>query len=305
MKFSTLLRHVREGAKSIWRNGWMSFASISSMFISLIILGIFMLLAMNMNHIADQFESKVQIRVYLQMDVTEEKITELQNKIGNLSEVSKVTLVTKEEGLEMLRKAMGEENMGLLEGYEDDKNPLPFSFTIEVYDPQTVEQTAEQISSINRLDGDEPIHRIKYGQGTVEKLFKITNTVRNVGFIIVIGLAITAIFLISNTIKMTIVARRREIGIMKLVGATNAFIRWPFFIEGALIGILSSVITAVVIWLGYAEIFKLMQLDLSLLMISMVPVRDAMYITSITLIALGSVIGIWGSTISVRKYLKV
>jgi len=264
-----------------------------------------MLLAMNVNHIADQFESKVQIRVFLQMDVTEEKIAELQNKIGNLPEVSKIKLVTKEEGLEMLRKAMGEENMSLLDGYEDDKNPLPFSFTIDVYDPQTVEQTAEQIQTINRLDSNEPINRIKYGQGTVEKLFKITNAVRNIGFIIVIGLAITAIFLISNTIKMTIVARRREIGIMKLVGATNTFIRWPFFIEGALIGLASSIITAVVVWISYAEIFKLLQLELSLLMITMMPVREAMYITSLTVIGLGTVIGIWGSTISVRKYLKV
>ncbi len=305
MKFSTLLRHMREGVKSIWRNGWMSFASISSMVISLLILGIFILLAMNINHMADQFESKVQIRVFLKTEITDEKAAELQNKIGNLAEVSKIKLVSKEEGLELLRKAMGDDNAGLLDGYEDERNPLPLSFTIDVYDPQAVEQTAEQISTINRLDGDEPIQRIKYGQGTVEKLFKITNSVRNVGFLLVIGLAITAIFLISNTIKMTIVARRREIGIMKLVGATNTFIRWPFFVEGALIGIFSSVVTTVIVWFGYAKVFKALQMEMASLMVTMLPVKEGMYMASIVLVALGTLIGIWGSTISVRKYLKV
>lgn len=305
MKFSTILRHIREGFKNIIRNGWMSFASMSSIFISLFILGVFVLLAMNVNLMADQIESKVQIRVFLQTDVEEAKVTDLQNKIGNIPEVSKVTYVSKEEGLQILREAMGEENGDWLEGYSDENNPLMVSFTIEVYDPQTVEAVAESIMAINAAEENSPIFRIKYGQGTVETLFEITNAVRNIGFVIVIGLGVTAMLLISNTIKMTIIARRREIGIMKLVGATNAFIRWPFFIEGALIGFISSLITSGLVLLSYSQILKLTQLEMSLMLITLVPLKEAGLTTTVLIVGIGTLIGIWGSTISVRKYLKV
>ncbi|MCU6708395.1 permease-like cell division protein FtsX [Paenibacillus sp. J5C_2022] len=305
MKLSTILRHIREGGKSTIRNGWMTFASMSSIFISLLILGIFVLMAMNVNYMADQIESRVQIRVYLESNVDAAKEKELQNKIGNITEVSKITYVSKQEGLQMLRDSMGEENKDWLEGYTDENNPLPVSFTVEVYDPQTVESVAKQIQSINDADGTAPIFRIKYGQGTVETLFKITNAVRNVGFVIVIGLGVTAMLLISNTIKMTIINRSREISIMKLVGATNAFIRWPFFIEGALIGVISSALTTAVVLAGYGQLIKYAQLDLSLMLIQMVPVSEAWPLTAGLIMIIGTLIGIWGSTISVRKYLKV
>lgn len=121
MKLRTIFRHLREGAKNIIRNGWMSFASMSSIFISLFILGIFLLVALNINQMAAQIESQVQIRVFLQLNVEQEKITELQNKIGNLTEVKKVTFVSKAEGLELLRKNLGDENKDLLDGYEKEK----------------------------------------------------------------------------------------------------------------------------------------------------------------------------------------
>ncbi|MDQ0062073.1 permease-like cell division protein FtsX [Paenibacillus harenae] len=305
MKLSTILRHMREGAKNIIRNGWMSFASMSSMFISLFILGVFLLLALNVNAMADQIESQVQIRVYLQLNVDQAKVTELQNKIGNITEVSNVRFVSKAEGLEILRESLGKENEDLIEGYENEKNPLPDSFTVEVYDPLTIETAVAQIEAVNKADEALPIAKVKYGQGTVEKLFTITNVVRNVGFVVVIGLGITAMFLISNTIKMTIIARRREIGIMKLVGATNSFIRWPFFIEGALIGIISSVLTTVVILVAYSQFVDFTETDLALMMIKLVTFKEAAGMTALLLIGLGTLLGIWGSTISVRKYLKV
>lgn len=305
MKLRTILRHLREGAKNIIRNGWMSFASMSSIFISLFILGVFLLLALNVNSMSAQIESQVQIRVFLQLNVDKAKMTELQNKIGNLTEVSKVTFVSKAEGLELLRKNLGEENKELLDGYENEENPLPDSFTVEVYDPRLIAQAASQIEAINKADETLPIAKVKYGQGTVETLFKITNALRIIGIIVVIGLGVTAMFLISNTIKMTIIARRREIGIMKLVGATNSFIRWPFFIEGALIGIISSVITTIVVLIGYSELVQFSQMELSLMMIKLVTVKESGLLTATLIIGLGTLIGIWGSTISIRKYLKV
>lgn len=305
MKFSTLGRHTREGFKSIWRNGWMAFASITSIFISLLILGVFILLALNMNAMASQIESQVQIRVYLQTDVSEEIVADLQRKIGNISEVSKLTYISKEEGLAILRERMGEDNSDWLEGYDSENNPLPITFTVDVFEPQLVKTVADQIQAIAASYETSPISEVKYGQGTVETLFKITNAIRNAGYVVVAALSITAVLLISNTIRMTIVARQREISIMKMVGATNSFIRWPFFIEGALIGILTSALTTAIVLFGYDQIVSTFQYDLSLMLVQLLPVKEVMPLTALMMILLGSFIGIWGSVTSVRKYLKV
>ncbi|NIK70988.1 MULTISPECIES: permease-like cell division protein FtsX [unclassified Paenibacillus] len=305
MRISTLLRHCREGFKNIIRNGWMSFASISSIFFSLFLLGVFVLLALNIDSMASNIESQVQIRVYLQTDIDQQKANELENKIRKLSDVSKVEFVSKEEGLELLRKNLGKDGDALLDGYDKDSNPLPDSFTVEVFDPQNIGVTADEISALNNADKTKPITSVKYGQGTVEKMFKITNAIRNIGLVIVIGLGITAMFLISTTIKMTILARRREIGIMKLVGATNSFIRWPFFVEGALIGIVASGITTIVVLLAYSKLVNMNEMELGLLMIKLIPVEDLGWKITVLLMGLGTLIGVWGSTLSVRKYLKV
>lgn len=304
MKFSTILRHFREGFKNIVRNGWMTFASISSICISLFILGVFLLLTLNVNNLTDQIESQVQIRVFLNLDADETVVAEMQNAIGNIAEVSKVQFISKEEGLELLRSSLGED-ADLLEGYEEDENPLPYSFTVEVFEPLTIKFAAKQIEAINEKYETRPIQSVKYGQGTVEALFRVTTAVRNIGLVIVLGLSLTAMFLISNTIKMTILARRREIGIMKLVGATNNFIRWPFFIEGALIGFFGSAITAGLLMFGYHELVNGTQAELGLMMIRLVTLEDAMTLVVGVLVGLGTLIGIWGSVISVRKYLKV
>lgn len=304
MKFSTILRHFREGFKNIVRNGWMTFASVSSICISLFILGVFLLLTLNVNNLTDQIESQVQIRVFLNLDADETVVAEMQNAIGDIAEVSKVQFVSKEEGLELLRSSLGED-ADLLEGYEEDENPLPFSFTVEVFEPLTIKFAAKQIEAINEKYETRPIQSVKYGQGTVEALFRVTTAVRNIGLVIVFGLSLTAMFLISNTIKMTILARRREIGIMKLVGATNNFIRWPFFIEGALIGFFGSAITAGLLMFGYHELVNGTQAELGLMMIRLVTLEDAMTLVVGVLVGLGTLIGIWGSVISVRKYLKV
>ncbi|MCK9858054.1 permease-like cell division protein FtsX [Paenibacillus sp. ATY16] len=305
MRISTLLRHFREGFKNIIRNGWMSFASISSIFFSLFLLGVFVLLALNINSMASNIESQVQIRVYLQTDIDQQKTNELENKIRKLSDVSKVEFVSKEEGLELLRKNLGKDGDALLDGYDKESNPLPDSFTVEVFDPQNIAVAASEISALNNGDEAKPITSVKYGQGTVEKLFKITNAIRNIGLVIVIGLGVTAMFLISTTIKMTILARRREIGIMKLVGATNSFIRWPFFVEGALIGLVASGITTIVVLLAYTKLVSMNEMELGLLMIKLIPVEELGWKITVLLMGLGTLIGVWGSTLSVRKYLKV
>lgn len=306
MKFSTFLRHIREGFKNVARNGWMSIASTGSIVVSLFILGVFMLLALNVNKLADQVESQVEIRVFLQLDTPQAKIDEVNREIGRIPDVKKVTFVSKEEGLEQLKQSLDEDTKNALEGYDEKNNPLPDAFDVEVFNPQKVEDVAKQIEAINKSgDADQPIAKVNYGKGTVEKLFRITNAVRNIGLVIVAGLAVMAMFLISTTIKMTILNRRREIGIMKLVGATNSFIRWPFFVEGVLIGLGGSAITSAVLLYGYSRLVQSAQYDLGLMMIRFASVGEVGWFIAGTLLILGTLLGIWGSVVSVRKYLKV
>ncbi|MCE5169343.1 permease-like cell division protein FtsX [Paenibacillus profundus] len=303
MIFNNLARHFREGSKSVFRNGWMSFASVISIVISLFILGVFMFLSINVNTITNQIDNQVQIRVFMKLDTTEEQRQLVETDIGNMSEVSKVIPVPKEEGMKLLQESLGEDGKDLLSGYTKETNPLPDSFTVEVYEPTAIAMVAKKINAINETNSAKPIWKVQYGKGTVESLFKVTQTVRNFGLIVVAGLAVTAMFLISNTIKVTIMARQREISIMKLVGATNMFIRGPFFIEGALLGILGSAVTLGLLFYGYQQLIT--HFEFGLLMIKLVPLQDVWLLIGGTLLGLGIVIGMWGSTISIRKFLKV
>lgn len=232
MSFKTFLRHMREGFKNVFRNGWMSVASITSIVVSLFVLGVFILLVLNVNSIADKADSQVQVNVHLTLNTDQKMRETLQNEIGSMPEVSKVEFISKEQGLIEFREDMGPEAAELLEGFDEENNPLPDKLLVEVIEPTTVPFVADKIEALNTTHEEKPIYKVNYGKGSVETLFKITRAVRNIGFIFVAGLALMSMFLISNTIRVTILARRKEIGIMKLVGATNAFIRWPFLWKG-------------------------------------------------------------------------
>ncbi|WP_082053175.1 permease-like cell division protein FtsX [Gordoniibacillus kamchatkensis] len=219
--------------------------------------------------------------------------------------VASIKFVSKEEGLKYLRERLGESGKDLLQGFDGDNNPLNDSFTVEVKEPRDVADAAAAIEALNNGQFPKPIYKVSYGKGTVETMFKVTEIIRNVGLVLVLLLAITAIFLIANTIKLTIINRRREISIMKLVGATNSFIRWPFFIEGALLGLLGSIIPAGALLYGYWALLHTSQLDLSLMLIKLLPFSSVSYTLAGLLLGLGIVIGVWGSLLSVRKYLRV
>lgn len=304
MTFNTLLRHLREGAKNVFRNGWMSVASITSIIVSLFILGVFLLLVLNVNSFADAADSQVEISAYLNSEVDQATREKLQNDIGSMAEVSRVTLIPKAEGLKDFKKKMGDEMKDLLEGYDEKTNPIPDTLKIEVVEPTTVPYVASKISALSDQYPNDPIYKVRYGQGTIEKLFKITKAIRNIGFAFVGGLALMAMFLISNTIRVTILARRREIGIMKLVGATNMFIRWPFFVEGALIGFVGSAITVALLFVGYNQLVDSVKADITLAF-RLIPVGEIGLQVGGLLLGLGLLIGIWGSTMSIRKFLKV
>lgn len=305
MNFSTLLRHLREGFKNVFRNGWMSVASVMSIIVSLFILGVFMLLVLNVNSMANQVDSQVEISTFLELNVDENLRNVIGQEISAMPEVSEIRIVPKDEGLKEFRDRLGENADNVLGGFDVDNNPLPDTIEVKVIEPETVNFVAQKIEALNEKHPEKPIMKVNYGKETVDVLFKFTKLVRNIGFIFVGGLGLMSMFLISNTIRVTILARRREIGIMKLVGATNTFIRWPFFIEGALIGLIGSVITVAVLFFGYSQLMSTIGQDVFMQMLNLIPLSEIWPLMGTLLIGLGVLVGILGSTLSIRKSLKV
>jgi cell division transport system permease protein len=298
MKISTIGRHVREGVKNLGRNGWMTVASTSSVAITLFILGVFLLLALNVNYIAEKVEEQVEIRVSMELTSGEAERKAVEEQLQSIPEIEEITFIPKEIGIEEWIKKMGEQGK-YFEDLKGENNPLPDIFIVKTSNPQETEIVAKQIEDFDYVTN------VKYGEGYIEKLFAVTNTVRNIGIVFIIGLAFTAMLLISNTIKITIVARRREIEIMRLVGATNAFIRWPFFIEGLLLGIVGALIPIGVLFFGYQELLKGVGGYLKINFFELLPMFPLMTDISFLLIGIGAFIGVWGSLMSVRKFLRV
>lgn len=297
MKVRTIRRHTRESLKNLVRNGWMTFASISAVTVTLILVGVFFVIMMNLNEIATSIENDVEIRVHIDLAATAEDQEVLENKIKQLPEVESVTFSPKEEELDSLITGLGPEGE-VFKLFEQD-NPLYDVFVVKMKDPQ------EMINVATKIEKFDYASKVRYGKGTVENLFKIINTSRNVGLALIIGLLFTAMFLISNTIKITIVARRREIEIMRLVGATNGFIRWPFFLEGLLLGVLGAIIPIVLISQIYRYTYDYLAPKLEGNVIQILEFSPFIYQVSGLLILFGAIIGIWGSLMSVRKFLKV
>lgn len=297
MKFNTLQRHFRESFKSIARNGWMTFASVSAVTVTLLLVGVFLVIMMNLNHIANNVQNDVEIKVYVDNAADSATKTAIGKKIEGISEVDTVVFSNKQKELNNLIDDLGD-NGEVFKPFEQD-NPLRDAFVIKTKTPQDVVKVAKEIEKI------EYVQSVKYGQGYVEKLFDFVSISRNIGIVLIVGLVFTAMFLISNTIKITITARRREIEIMRLVGATNSFIHWPFFLEGLWLGILGSLIPIALIAILYANIYKYAAPHITVKFVELLPSGTFIFQVSAILLLIGAFIGMWGSLISVRKFLKV
>lgn len=298
MKVSTFLRHIRESIKSLGRNGWMTFASASAVTVTLLLVGVFGILMMNLNKFAEDIENDVEIRVHIDIIVDENEAKQaeetLMNQVRNMPDVSEVVYSSKEDELDILIKNYGED----FSLYEQN-NPLHAVLYVKAKNPQKTADVAKAIEKLNH------VHAVKYGEGKVEKLFNILNVGRNVGIILIVGLLFTAMFLISNTIRITIVARRDEIEIMRLVGATNAFIRIPFVLEGMFLGIIGAIIPMAVVSFGYYKLYEVLEDRLQGELLQLVEVNTLLTNVNLLLLLLGMFIGIWGSFMSVRKFLKI
>jgi cell division transport system permease protein len=294
MKARTLARHFRESLKSLGRNGWMTFASVSAVTVTLLLVGVFVLIMMNLNKVADDLENDVEIKVFISLDAEEAQITQMEGDINSMPGVESVDFSTKEEELTDLVLDFGDE-LSLFE----QSNPLFDVFYVKASDPQKTEAVAKEISGIENIED------VEYGEGKIEKLFNFLNAGRNVGLILILALLFTAMFLISNTIRITIVARRREIEIMKLVGATNWFVRIPFILEGMWLGLLGSIVPIALVATLYYNVLDFAQPKLSGELFSLLDFTPFIYQVSGLILLMGVFIGVWGSFMSIRKFLRV
>ncbi|MBS4208358.1 permease-like cell division protein FtsX [Bacillus sp. FJAT-50079] len=294
MKARTLRRHFKESIKSLRRNGWMTFASVSAVTVTLLLVGVFIVIMMNMNKFAHDIENDVEIRTHIDLTATVEEQDQLKQKLEKLPLVESVTFSSKEDELEHLITTMGSA-FSLLE----QQNPLHDVFIVKTKKPTDTPKVAKEIEKMEFVDST------VYGEEKVESLFRILHTSRNVGVVLIVGLLFTAMFLISNTIKITIFARRREIEIMKLVGATNWFIRWPFLLEGMWLGLIGSIIPIAAVASGYYYAYDFLAARIPGELLKPLVYSPFVYQVSLLILLIGVVIGGWGSFMSVRKFLKI
>ncbi|GAB3802821.1 permease-like cell division protein FtsX [Virgibacillus kimchii] len=298
MKFRTFTRHLRSGFKNISRNGWMTVASIGAVTTTLILVAVFLAVMLNLNQMAANIEDDVEVNALIDPTFNDEDdIVQLGEEIAEINSIESVTFSSRDDELEKLVLSMGEEGEAW-QLYEQD-NPLNHVYIIRTFEP---EDTITVAAEVEALEG---IEEVNYGQGVVERLFQFNTYARNIGLVLILGLVFTAIFLISNTIKITIMARSKEIGIMKLVGATNSFIRWPFFIEGLLLGVLGSIIPISLVLGGYYYIDTNISERINYSFVELLPFNPFAWQLSLIILIIGAFIGIWGSVMSVRKFLKV
>jgi cell division transport system permease protein len=296
MKLRTIGRHTKESLKSISRNGWMTFASVSAVTVTLLLVGVFFVIMMNLNNVAKTIEEDVEIRVHIDVAANKDDQQALRSRIEQIPEVKTVRFSSKEDELKNIIASLGDEGEAF-KLFEQD-NPLNDVFIVKTKNPVDTMQTAKKIEKL------EFASKVKYGQGEVEKLFSFTKMSRNIGLVLIIGLLFTAMFLISNTIKITIIARKREIEIMRLVGATNAFIRWPFFLEGLWLGILGSILPIIIVGTTYFYLYDYLKPKLADHFVKLLEFNPFIYQIAGILVLMGALIGIWGSLMSVRKFLK-
>lgn len=284
-----------ETFRSLRRNRFMAVASVLTVALSMFILGLFLCVVLNINHMAAYLESQVEMSVYLKDGLTTPQVMTVGSRIKALPGLVKIQFTNKDQAMENFKVQLGDQK-GLLDAVNG--NPLPASYQITFTTPERLKDAANIVTSYKEVDG------IQYGQDIIEQLYKVARIIRVGGMVIILFLAGAELFIISNTIRLTVFARRREIQIMKYVGATNGFIRWPFLLEGMVIGAIGSGMASLILWQGYELVVREMA-EAGLVFLPLIPIWPfVLYLTGMLLIA-GIAIGAIGSCISLRKYMKV
>ncbi|WP_029177314.1 permease-like cell division protein FtsX [Streptococcus suis] len=303
-------RHFIESLKSLKRNGWMTIAAISSVAITLTLVGLFASVILNTAKLASDLEQNVRINVYLRANSTDQAETivneagetvanpdyqKVYNQITALENVQSVTYSSKDEQLQKLTATLGD-TWNLFQG---DANPLYNAYIIDTTEPQYVKTVATEIA---KIDG---VTEVRDGEVETERIFKLANLVRTWGLAATGLLLFTAVFLISNTIRITIISRSREIQIMRLVGAKNSYIRGPFLWEGAWVGLLGAILPSVLVYSLYKMIYTSVNASLASQDLSLISMNVFVPGMIGALFVIGIIIGSLGSVISMNRYLKI
>ena len=296
MKISTIKYFVVDSLRGLKRHKTLSIASAATVAATLFILGVFVLSMMNVQQLIKQVESKVEVRVVLKDNINIKQEKDLKQKVNEISDVEKITYETKNDALDKFKEQLGEENESLVEGLKKE-NPLPNSLIIKVKQPEAVSQV------VKKIKGNSGIEEIKDGREIVDKITQVTGTLKWIGlalFLVFIGVSL---FLIGNTIKITVYSRKREINIMKYIGATDWFIRWPFIFEGIIIGIIGSLLSVGILYWIYRIVFQ--KASVGLVFIKLL--QPSYIISNVLWIFIigGVIIGALGSILSIRKFLSV
>ena len=298
-KYNILTYLIGEGFANVFKNKKQAATSFGTMCVIMIFFGICFIVVGNFNHFIKQVESQQGIQAYIVNDATDEETKEIGQKIQELDGVNTIEFISKEQALGQMKEKLGEKSY-LLDGYEQN-NVFPASYIITVTDLTKIDNV------INEVKQMEQIKKVTSSNETISTLVKIAKGVKLGSYVIITVLVAVSVFIISNIIKLTVYARRKEISIMKYVGATNGFIRWPFAVEGIIIGLISGAISLGIIATLYLLIAQNVNFIsfLSKIGLSLLEFSEMFNLILIVYLVLGVGIGILGSTLSMRKYLKV
>lgn len=297
VKIRTIKYLTKEGILSIWKNRLMSLASIGTIMLCLIILGVSYSIASNVDYILQQIESNIGITAYIADEVEEEEIAALKTKIENTPYITTVTYISKDDALLSFSQDSNIENV--MEQFKED-NPLPASFEIKMKSLENQDDIVKALEGYDELE-------LSYFQAETPMLVQLNKSIRLISLAVIASLTMVGILLMSNTIKLTVYIRRKEINIMKYIGAADWFIRAPFIIEGIIIGLIGGVIPILVIWSTYTWIVQAINESFGLIM-DTIQLQEIAVILSTFIpmcLVLGVSIGTIGSVIAIRKHLKV
>ena len=295
MKGTSLKYLTHEGFRNVWVNRLMSLASVTVLMACLIIMGAGIMIYFNINNVVDKVQSQNVVMVYVADDASEDETTQIGTSLKGISNVESCEFVPKEVAFQEQIQSMGGD-AALFEGF--DEIPLPDAYKVTVKDLSQFENTVSQIKQINKVDS------VRENSDLASKLLSLRHAVSIVSVGLVVMLFLVALFIISNTIRITMFSRKLEISIMKAVGATNWFIRWPFMIEGMILGTISGIVSLGVLWGLYAVAEKVFAQTLSLIGFSLVPFSAYWWQILLVFVAIGLFTGGFGSRVSMAKYLK-
>ncbi len=298
--FGSYLKSIfRDTGRSIRRNKLMSVASVLSIGAALIILGIFVIFSSNLNHITKNVESALELKVYVQSGLSQDQIDQLNNKLGNHQNVTKVTYVSADQALQDFSESLGDYS-GLLSGYNSSNNPMPASFNLKISSADKI-TTVKKFAESLKADG---VTEVKYGEEYVDALVSFSHFSNIFSTVLIVVLSVVSVFIIYNTIKLTCFARRKEIRVMRYVGATDWFIRSPFVLEGTVLGAIGAIVALAIIWSGYRAAMAYVARSVYLPMhSSLVAPGSIMGPLIVFCLVYGIVIGAIGSVASIRKFL--